>query len=89
MQVSTSLQVCEQRDRKGQYAKARAGLISSFTGVSDPYEVPDDADIVIDTTSVSAEASAEAIYQSLIARGYLACSPDRALALGRCSPDRL
>jgi len=69
--VSTALEVCEQRDPKGLYAKARAGLISSFTGVSDPYETPDDADVVIDTTQMSAEAAAECIYQSLAARGYL------------------
>ncbi len=70
--VSTPLEVCEQRDRKGLYAKARAGIIPTFTGISDPYEAPDDAEIAIDTTSVSAEAAAESIYQSLIARGYLA-----------------
>ena len=70
--VSTALDVCEQRDPKGLYAKARAGVISSFTGVSDPYEAPDDADVVIDTTQVSAEAAAETIYQWLVERGYLA-----------------
>ncbi|MGI9017875.1 MAG: adenylyl-sulfate kinase [Euzebya sp.] len=48
--VATPLEVCEARDRKGLYAKARAGLIPQFTGISDPYEVPDDADIVLDTT---------------------------------------
>jgi sulfate adenylyltransferase len=51
--VSTPLAVCEARDRKGLYAKARAGLISSFTGISDPYEEPLDADLVIDTSVVS------------------------------------
>ena len=51
--VSTPLAVCEARDRKGLYAKARAGLIGSFTGISDPYEEPLDADLVIDTSVVS------------------------------------
>jgi len=51
--VSTPLAVCEARDRKGLYAKARAGLIGSFTGISDPYEEPLDADLVIDTSMVS------------------------------------
>jgi sulfate adenylyltransferase len=46
--------VCEQRDRKGLYAKARAGEIAEFTGISSPYEVPDDADLVIDASTMSA-----------------------------------
>ena len=48
--VATPLAECERRDRKGLYAKARAGLIPEFTGISDPYEEPDDADLVLDTT---------------------------------------
>ena len=44
--VATPLEECERRDRKGLYAKARAGLIPEFTGISDPYEEPDDADLV-------------------------------------------
>ena len=47
--VATPLEVCEQRDRKGLYAKARAGIIKEFTGISDPYEAPRDAEVVIDT----------------------------------------
>ena len=47
--VATSLAVCERRDRKGLYARARAGLIPGFTGISDPYEPPDDAALRIDT----------------------------------------
>ncbi|GAB4083729.1 hypothetical protein GCM10028784_03590 [Myceligenerans cantabricum] len=50
--VSTPLEVCEARDRKGLYAKARAGEIPDFTGISSPYETPDDADLTIDTTTV-------------------------------------
>lgn len=57
--VATPLAECERRDRKGLYAKARAGLIPFFTGISDPYEEPADAELVIDTTTVSvAEAAA-------------------------------
>jgi sulfate adenylyltransferase len=52
--INTPLEVCEQRDRKGLYAKARAGEIAEFTGISSPYEVPDDADLVIDASTMSA-----------------------------------
>src|SRR6202034_831881 len=51
--VSTPLEVCEERDRKGLYAKPRAGLIKGFTGVSGPYEEPEDADLVIDTSTMT------------------------------------
>jgi sulfate adenylyltransferase len=50
--VSTPLEVCEARDRKGLYARARAGEIEEFTGISSPYEVPEDADLIVDTTSL-------------------------------------
>ena len=53
--VATPLDVCESRDRKGLYAKARAGIIKEFTGISDPYESPQDADVVIDTSGTHAE----------------------------------
>ncbi len=66
--VSTPLAVCEQRDRKGLYAKARAGLIGSFTGISDPYEEPADADLVIDTSVVS-RGDALAAVLALLTRG--------------------
>ena len=69
--VATPLGVCEQRDRKGLYAKARAGVIPEFTGISDPYEPPADAEITIDTTGVTAEAAAESIVGELVSRGYL------------------
>jgi sulfate adenylyltransferase len=74
--VATPLDVCEKRDRKGLYARARAGVLPLFTGISDPYEAPDDADIVIDTTEVSAEAAADSILTELVARGYLAESEE-------------
>lgn len=67
--VSTPLAVCEARDRKGFYARARAGEIAEFTGISSPYEVPDDADLVIDTSVVSIEAAVNAVRAHLGAAG--------------------
>jgi sulfate adenylyltransferase len=55
--VSTPLEECERRDVKGLYAKARAGEVKGFTGIDDPYEEPADADLVIDTTTVSVTAA--------------------------------
>jgi sulfate adenylyltransferase len=69
--TSTSLEVCEQRDRKGLYAKARAGLIPTFTGVSDPYESPADAEVVIDTTNTTPEEAAQEILLYLRKQGYV------------------
>ena len=71
MHVSTSLEVCEERDRKGLYAKARAGIIPQFTGISDPYENPEDADVVVDTTDLSPEESAQKIILYLEQEGYI------------------
>ncbi len=73
--VATPLAVCEQRDRKGLYAKARAGLIPEFTGVSDPYEPPEDADVVLDTTDLAPEEAAQRILLDLERRGYIGRSP--------------
>ena len=70
--VATPLEVCEQRDRKGLYARARAGIIKEFTGLSDPYEVPDDAEITIDTTERTPEESARQIVLHLEKAGYIA-----------------
>ena len=70
--VATPLEVCEQWDRKGLYAKARAGIIKEFTGISDPYEEPDDADLVIDTTTLTAEEAAQQIVLHLEKEGYVA-----------------
>ena len=72
--VSTPLEVCESRDRKGLYAKARAGIIEEFTGISDPYEEPGDADVVIDTTEISPEQAAQRIILHLESRGYIDAS---------------
>jgi sulfate adenylyltransferase len=63
--ISTPLEVCEQRDRKGLYAKARAGKISDFTGISSPYEAPDDADLVINASTVSAYEAAVSVKELL------------------------
>ena len=73
--VATPLEVCEQRDRKGLYAKARAGLIKEFTGIDDPYEAPENAEVVIDTAELSAERAAQKIVDYLLAEGYLSWSP--------------
>jgi len=70
--VSTPLEVCEQRDRKGLYAKARAGLIREFTGVSDPYEAPADAELVLDTTDMSPAEAVQRIVLHLEKEGYFA-----------------
>lgn len=69
--VATPLEVCEERDRKGLYAKARAGLIQQFTGISDPYEPPEDAELVIDTTRVEPGHAADLILDRLTVQGYL------------------
>jgi sulfate adenylyltransferase len=69
--VATPLEVCEERDRKGLYAKARAGIIKEFTGISDPYEEPTDAELTIDTTTCSPEEAAAQIIGYLTAAGYL------------------
>lgn len=69
--VSTSIEVCESRDRKGLYAKARAGLIPEFTGVSDPYETPESAELVIDTAQYSVEEAVARIVLKLEHEGYL------------------
>jgi len=70
--VSTPLEVCEARDRKGLYAQARAGVIGSFTGISDPYEEPDDADLIIDTSQVSRHEAVETVLDYLRRGRWLA-----------------
>jgi sulfate adenylyltransferase len=70
--VATPVEVCEQRDRKGLYAKARAGLIKQFTGVNDPYEEPTDALLVLDTSVLSREEATAKIMTMLITGGWLA-----------------
>lgn len=69
--VATPLAECERRDRKGLYAKARAGLIPEFTGISDPYEVPEAPDLRIDTTGRSIDDCAEEVLARLRADGFI------------------
>jgi sulfate adenylyltransferase len=69
--MATPLEVCESRDRKGLYAKARAGLVQNFTGISDPYEEPADADVTIDTTELLPEESAQQIILHLEREGFV------------------
>jgi sulfate adenylyltransferase len=69
--VATPLEVCEARDRKGLYAKARAGEIPAFTGVSDPYEEPDDAELVLRTEDRAVEESVAETLAALRAGGWL------------------
>jgi sulfate adenylyltransferase len=69
--VATTLEECEARDRKGLYAKARAGIIKEFTGISDPYEEPSDAEIVIHTSQLSAEEAAQEIILHLEREGFI------------------
>jgi sulfate adenylyltransferase len=69
--VATPVEVCEQRDRKGLYAKARAGIIKEFTGISDPYETPENAEMVIDTTEISPDLAAHRIIVKLESMGFI------------------
>jgi len=69
--VATPVEVCEQRDRKGLYAKARAGILKEFTGISDPYEVPANAEVVINTDELSPEEAAQQIILHLEQQGFI------------------
>ncbi len=69
--VATPLEVCEQRDRKGLYAKARKGIIPEFTGISDPYEEPEHPEIRINTANMTPMQAAQDIYLYLVREGYI------------------
>ncbi|WXG52286.1 MAG: bifunctional sulfate adenylyltransferase/adenylylsulfate kinase [Candidatus Sedimenticola sp. (ex Thyasira tokunagai)] len=69
--VATPLEVCEARDRKGLYAKARKGVIPVFTGISDPYETPEKPEFYIDTSQYSPMEAAQEIFLYLLGKGYL------------------
>ncbi|MEV0662472.1 adenylyl-sulfate kinase [Actinomadura luteofluorescens] len=69
--VSTPLEECERRDRKGLYAKARAGQIPEFTGISDPYEEPDDADLTLDTARLTPDEAVAQILDLLVGGGWV------------------
>jgi sulfate adenylyltransferase len=69
--VATPVETCEKRDRKGLYAKARAGLLSNFTGINDPYEVPTAPDLRIDTEEYTPDQSAQQILLKIETLGYI------------------
>ncbi|MGH8034111.1 MAG: bifunctional sulfate adenylyltransferase/adenylylsulfate kinase, partial [Lysobacterales bacterium] len=69
--VATPIEVCESRDRKGLYAKARAGLLKGFTGIDDPYEVPENAEVVINTAELTPDLAAHRILITLEKLGYI------------------
>jgi sulfate adenylyltransferase len=69
--VATPIEVCEARDRKGLYAKARAGLIKGFTGIDDPYEVPENAEMVVDTSDLTPDTIAHRIIIKLESLGFI------------------
>jgi sulfate adenylyltransferase len=76
--IATPVETCEQRDRKGLYAKARAGIIKEFTGISDPYEAPKDAEVVINTTDMTPEEAAQEILLHLEREGFLGVNDNHA-----------
>jgi sulfate adenylyltransferase len=76
--IATTVEVCEQRDRKGLYAKARAGILKEFTGISDPYEVPADAEVTINTGELSAEEAAQEIILHLEREGFIGTAAESA-----------
>jgi sulfate adenylyltransferase len=69
--VSTPIEICEKRDRKGMYAKARAGLIKGFTGVDDPYEIPASPEVSINTTDITPNEAAQDILLFLGEKGFI------------------
>jgi len=69
--VNTPIDVCEQRDIKGLYAKARRGEVKGFTGVDDPYETPIDPDLLLETTNCNPEENAQQIISRLVSKGFL------------------
>lgn len=74
--VATPLEVCEGRDRKGLYAKARKGLTPEFTGISDPYETPQNPELRIDTSLYSPMEAAQVIFLYLQREGYIDAGGD-------------
>lgn len=63
--VKTPFEICEQRDAQGLYAKSRLGMINEFTGVSSPFEIPENPDLIIDTQNVSVEVNVRKIYEAI------------------------
>ena len=77
--VATPLAECEGRDRKGLYARARAGELPDFTGISSPYQEPDDADLTLDTAVTTPEAAAADVVELLRSGGWLPPAPEGTL----------
>ncbi|WP_155266039.1 adenylyl-sulfate kinase, partial [Coxiella burnetii] len=75
--ISAPLEICEQRDPKGLYGKARMGIIKIFTGISDPYEPPASPEIIIETNQITIEESVAKIIFYLLEKGYLTPKVDR------------
>ncbi len=69
--VSTPVEVCEKRDRKGLYAKARAGTLKGFTGIDDPYDEPENAEVVIDTVALTPDLAAHRVVVKLETMGFI------------------
>ncbi len=69
--VSTPLEVCEQRDRKGLYARARAGQLRGMTGIDDPYEAPARSELVVDTTAMTVTEAVEVVLSHLVESGWV------------------
>lgn len=69
--VSTSLEACEARDTKGLYAKARAGIVKEFTGISDPYEAPTNAELVLDAGTLTVDECLDQIINYLRKEGFI------------------
>jgi sulfate adenylyltransferase len=69
--VSTPIEVCEVRDVKGLYAKARKGLIKGFTGIDDPYESPINPELTIDTSNISQQEAVEKVLSYLKSEGFI------------------
>jgi sulfate adenylyltransferase len=69
--VATLLETCEARDRKGLYAAARAGKIKEFTGISDPYEVPENPEVVVKTEELTPDLAAQRILVKLESMGFI------------------
>lgn len=69
--IDCTIETCEKRDPKGLYKKARAGEINHFTGISDPYEIPDDPEIIVKSDQLTVKSCVELIYNYLIDNGYI------------------
>lgn len=70
--VKCPVEICEERDPKGQYKKARAGIIKGYTGIDSPYEEPENPDLIIDTSRLSIEESVRLVYKLLEEREWIA-----------------